>query len=28
MDFDELRYWLQAVEDYHRKVTEIAGGGS
>ncbi len=27
MDFDELSYWLGAVNDYNREAAEIAGGG-
>jgi len=27
MDFEELSYWLQAVNEYNRKASEIAGGG-
>jgi len=28
MDFGELSYWLQAVNEYNRKASEVAGGGS
>jgi len=27
MEFGELNYWLQAVNEYNRKASEIAGGG-
>jgi len=27
MDFGELRYWLKAVNEYHRLAVETAGGG-
>jgi len=27
MEFGELSYWLAAVNEYHRSVSEAAGGG-
>lgn len=28
MDFDELAYWLGAVDEYHRALAEAAVGGN
>jgi len=28
MDFEELSYWLHEVNEYNRKASETAGGGS
>ena len=27
MDFGELKYWLEAVNEYNRSAAETAGGG-